>query len=44
MAKSHQGTGKRASTKAGMKLTSGGTTIRLKGKQPKRGNKGGKNS
>lgn len=39
----HQGTGKRAKSKAGMKLTSGGTTIRLPGKKLKRGNKGGKN-
>ena len=29
-------------TKAGQKITSGGTTVRLKGKQPRRGNKGAK--
>jgi hypothetical protein len=43
MASSHQGTGKRAKTKAGHRFTSGGTTIKLKGKQPKRGNKGKNN-
>ena len=38
----HNGTGKRASSKAGRKITSGGTTIKLPGKKLKRGNTGAK--
>lgn len=37
-----QGTGKRASTKAGHRFTSGGTTVKIPAKQPRRGNKGAK--
>ena len=40
MAGKGTGSGKRASSKAGNRFTSGGTTIKLKGRKPKLGNKG----
>lgn len=40
MAGKGTGTGKRAAKMGGMKVTSGGTTIKNKGKKPRLGNKG----